>query len=179
MEFKSWLGRAASYRPPLHVCLAYLLVCTMLATGLSFSRYAVADSDSDAAQVAAGALRVSGTSSARFDLDCNQSESPSQSYTFTVRNRDGGKTSQVAIEYDIVVGLSQALPDGVTMGLDNSSGSKSSNGKTYTFSGGTFAARTSSTQSQTLTITADADEVTGSSPYQLELTISVLAEQVD
>lgn len=177
MEFKSWLGRAASYRPPLHVCLAYLLVCTMLATGLSFSRYAVADSDSDAAQVAAGALRVSGTSSARFDLNCNNSTLPSQSYTFTVRNRDGGKTSQAAIEYDIVVRLSQALPDGVTMKVDGYLGKGS--GTTYTFSGGTFAAGSSDSNTHTLTITADADEVTGSSAYHLDLTISVLAEQVD
>ena len=56
---------------------------------------------------------------------------------------------------------------------------KYSGGAKGTVSGGSFAARTSSTQSHTLTITADADEVTGSSPYQLELTISVLAEQVD
>lgn len=176
MEFKSWLGRAASYRPLLHVCLAYLLVCTMLATGLSFSRYAVADSDSDAAQVAAGALRVSGSGNETFDLDCNKGTT-SQSYSFTVHNRDGGKTSQAAIEYDIVVGLSQALPDGVTMTLDGHTGSGS--GTKYTFSGGTFAAGSSDSNTHTLTITADADEVMGSSAYHLDLTISVLAEQVD
>ena len=176
MEFKSWLGRAASYRPPLHVCLAYLLVCTMLATGLSFSRYAVADSDSDAAQVAAGALIVSGGGNKTFDLDCNNG-STSQSYTFTVTNQAGGKTSQVAIEYDIVVRLSQALPDGVTMKVDGYLGKGS--GTTYTFSGGTFAAGSSDSNTHTLTITADADEVTGSSAYHLDLTISVLAEQVD
>ena len=176
MEFKSWLGRAASYRPPLHVCLAYLLVCTMLATGLSFSRYATTDGDSDAAQVAAGALSVSGGGNKTFDLDCNNG-STSQSYSFTVHNRDGGKTSQAAIEYDIVVGLSQALPDGVTMELDGQTGYASRT--TYTFSGGTFAAGSSDFNTHTLTITADTDEVTGSSAYHLDLTISVLAEQVD
>lgn len=168
--------QAKGHRPPLHVCLAYLLVCTMLATGLSFSRYATTSGAYDTAQVAAGALSVSGSRSAAFDLDCNDGTT-SRSYTFTVTNQDGGKASQVAIEYDIVVKLSQALPHGVTMKLDGQTGYAS--GTTYTFSGDTFAAGKNSSKQHTLTITADANKVTGSEPHDRTITISVQAEQID
>lgn len=167
--------QAKGHRPPLHVCLAYLLVCTMLATGLSFSRYATTNGSSDTARTAAGALSVSG-SSTTFHLDCNNG-STSRAYTFSVANWDGGKTSQVALKYDVVVKLSQALPHGVTMKLDGRTGYAS--GTTYTFSGGTFAAGKYNSHNHTLTITADAGEVEGSSAYNLDLTISVQAEQID
>ena len=40
-----------SRKLPLHVYLAYLLVCTLVTTGISFSRYATADSGTTNLQV--------------------------------------------------------------------------------------------------------------------------------
>lgn len=178
MNFKSWLHRrTAAYRPPLHVCLAYLLVCTMLTTGLSFSRYTSTNGTSDTARVAAGALHVSGSSSATFKLDCNDETTPEDEYTFTVINKDGGKISQVALKYNVVVELSEPLPTGVTITLDGKPGTK--NGKSYTFFGGTFASGDSDSNRHTLTITADSGEVVGDSTYHRDLTIYVQAEQID
>lgn len=178
MELRSWRGRSRRRicRPPLCVCLTYLLVCTALATGLSFSRYAAVGADQDQARVAVGILSAAGADGT-LELDCGLERAPSGEYRFTVTNQENGVVSQVAVGYEVVVELTEPLPDGVTISMDGTAGAGS--GKTYTFSCGAFAAGIPETAEHVLTIEAVREEVTLGGPYYGELSISVRAAQID
>lgn len=146
-----------------HVCLAYLLVCTLLFTGISFSRFASTRASSDTARVAAGVIA---TPEGNWDDTTN-------TYTFTVSNYKGNTTSEVAIAYDVVVELDKALPQGVTMELDGKS--VSSDGTTYTFqNAGTLVAGKSQANEHTLTFSGSTTEMSS-----IDVTVSVIAQQID
>lgn len=150
---------------PAHICLAYLLVCTLLFTGVSFSRFASTRASSDTARVAAGVIATQG----------GTWDTITKTYTFTVFNTENGKTSEVAIAYDVVVKLNKALPDGVTISLDGTRNPPE--GTTYTFhNAGVLVARTSSSNTHTLTFTGT-DEITNTTEIQVD--ISIRAQQIN
>ncbi|MEE0509694.1 MAG: hypothetical protein UDG94_00520 [Peptococcaceae bacterium] len=158
---------------PPYVYLGYLLLCTLLVTGVSFSSYLSQASGSDSARVAAGAISITTVSGSSVTLD-NTNGPASGDLTFTVSNINAGAVSEVAIRYDIVIQAD--LPAGVTMTLDGKRGSQS--GDTYTFSNmGTFAAGEERTFSHTLTFTGDFTAINDSSTSNID--ISVQAEQID
>lgn len=157
---------------PPYVYLGYLLLCTLLVTGVSFSSYLSQTSGSDSARVAAGAISITNDSGSPVTLDNNGPAS--DSLTFTVSNINAGAVSEVAIRYDIVIQAD--LPAGVTMTLDEKTPSQS--GDTYTFSNmGTFAAGEERTFSHTLTFTGNFTAI--NAPSTSNIKISVQAEQID
>lgn len=165
-------------RLPVHVYLAYLLVCTLLLTGVSFSRYISSASGRDNARVAAGVVTV------RYDDNTNNIEMirPSndgvrtERFNFSVSNG----VSEVAIRYDVVVTLDQALKNGVTMQLDDGTGSVSDDKKTYTFpNAGTFEAGVSGTKTHTLSFAGDFDTILPGTDDTYQIEIAIRSQQID
>lgn len=165
-------------RLPVHVYLAYLLVCTLLLTGVSFSSYITSANGSDNARVAAGVVTV------HYDDNTNNIEMTRPSndgvrterFDFSVSNG----ASEVAIRYDVVVTLDQALKNGVTMQLDGGTGAISDDKKTYTFSNaGTFAAGVGSTKTHTLSFAGDFDTIHPGTDDMYQIKIAIRSQQID
>lgn len=157
---------------PLPVWLAYLLVCTLLLTGVSFARYTTTANGGDTARVAAGRIEVQCNQDTTLVLDTNTSET---SLLFSVSNPG----AEVAIRYDVEVKLDTPLPAGVTLTLDGTSG-QTEGGKRYIFSQmGCFAPGTLDIQSHTLVVAANFDESNTVETLEIPVTISVCAEQID
>ena len=159
---------------PLHVYLIYLLVCTFLLTGVSFSRYISSANGSDSACVAAGIVIVTHDSNTAIELNRPSDDGEmTQSFNFEVSNHD----SEVAIRYDVVVKLDDAMPTGVTMTLDGEPCSENI-GNTYVFSNmGEFEAQKTETRFHTLSFSGDYQKIQEQS--EREIILSVQAEQID
>lgn len=150
-------NKPAPRRLPLAVYLAFLLVAALAFTGASAASYKTEASGSDSARVArfvVAAKPIVGQSES-LTLD---SENKSATYKFTVSNNEDGKVNETATQYDVVVTLPQALPNGVSLTLkkDNKEVSHTTADNTkYTFKDvGTFPAGTEQTDNLTLTFTA-------------------------
>ena len=165
----------------LPVCLMYLLLCTLVFTGFTFSRYISGAQGQEKGQVAAGVVIVSHDPDATSIVMKRPSNDgiKSESFSFTVSNQGTGSPSEVAIKYDIVVTLKESLPDGVSMKLDEEvSPQVSPDGLTYTFSNaGTFEANNADKHSHMLTFSGDFGTISKNSVT--DLTLSVQAEQID
>lgn len=164
---------------PLPVWLAYLLVCTLLLTGVSLARYITTADGSDAARVASGLVTVSydeHNTSFLMDAPSNYSELQKSEFTFEVSNG----TSEVAIQYDVVVTLNEPLVDGVAMTLDEKKGTETDEGKQYEFANvGTFAAGENKTDTHTLSFTGDFMEIPSGTDNTYNIQISIRSRQVD
>lgn len=169
-------------RLPLSAWLSYLLIATLLFTGVSFSRFAATASVSDSVTVAG--FGISGAEVTTADtLSIEMPGSPTTSYIFTVSNVANSKVSQVSMRYKILLTFPQALPDGVSVSLaptssplDPCSFSKSNN--TYTFTAfSDFAAGVSATHSYTLSFTGDSSLSEDS--LLKGITVKIAAEQID
>lgn len=159
-------------RLPLSVWLTYLLVCTLLFTGVSFSRYSTSADGTDTARTAAGRIEVQCSQDTTLALDADTQEA---FLVFSVSNPG----AEVAIRYDVEVKLDEPLPAGVTLTLDDNSSQPEADNR-YLFSQvGCFAPGTPDTQSHTLKVTANFDECTTAGTQEIPVTISVCAEQID
>lgn len=168
-------------RLPLSAYLSYLLITTVLLTGVSTSKFASTHSISDNARIAVVELagdKVDGQSTA---LDVGESivdpNALVTSYSFYVTNQ----SSEVALEYSIVVTLPKALPAGLTMTMtpdgEAAEEAASVQNNTYLFSGSTFQAGVTEQHTYTLTFT-----VTGDIAQEDTLTdikIAATAEQIN
>lgn len=161
---------------PLHVYLSYLAVCALLFTGVSFSSYLFTANGEDAARAAAGIVVVAHDLNTTIPLEPSpDSNQISSQFNFSVSNN----TSEVAIRYDVVVTLDQALPDGITMQLDGKPCSGNVN-NTYTFLNiGSFEAGTMKSFPHQLTFTGDFDTYNTPGEADFQIKISVFAEQID
>lgn len=165
-------------RLPIYVYLGYLLICTLLLTGVSFANYVSTSTASDSACVAKGMVTVSYDES-KTEIEMSGPSDhggvTESSFTFDVTNND----SEVAIRYDVVVTLEESLPDGVTMKLDGKNGEVEDN-NIYTFSNmGTFQAGVNDIKTHTLSFTGDFSiyQTVGEFSYPVE--ISIRSEQID
>lgn len=163
-------------RLPLHVYLAYLLVCTFLLTGVTFSRYISSANGSDSARAAAGVVTVSYDDSTALEM------TPPYDYGVQERNfqfQVSNVNSEVAIRYDVVVTLDTPLASGVTMTLDGKECSGNAN-NTYTFSGmGTFEADVSATKTHTLSFEGDFGTISAGTNDTYQVEISIRSQQID
>lgn len=163
---------------PLPVWLAYLLVCTLLLTGVSLARYITTADGSDAARVASGLVTVSyGENTTQMEMVRPPDDGVlTEDFKFTVSNN----SSEVAIRYDVVVTLDKALGEGVTMTLDEKKGTKTDEGKQYEFANvGTFAAGENKTDTHTLSFTGDFMEIPSETDNTYNIQISIRSRQVD
>lgn len=163
---------------PLPVWLAYLLVCTLLLTGVSLARYITTADGSDAARVASGLVTVD------YEENTTQMEMVrpwddgvlTEDFKFTVSNN----SSEVAIRYDVVVTLDKALGEGVTMTLDEKKGTKTDEGKQYEFANvGTFAAGVDQTNTHTLSFAGDFNTIESGTDDNYDIQISIRSRQID
>lgn len=165
---------------PLSVWLAYLLVCTLLLTGVSFARYTVTNSGDDTARAAAGQVTVDWADNTNITLAASSTDGAEASYTFSVSNNG----SEVAIQYDVVVTMQEPLPQGVTMKLDGESCTKSdeSTGEAvYEFSDvDIFEANGDRTNNHILTFAKESGSSTsGTENKEYNIQIAVRAQQID
>lgn len=162
---------------PLPVWLAYLLVCTLLLTGVSFARYITTASGSDAARVAAGLVTVDYDDTNEIKLVRPSTDGLlTENYKFTVSNG----SSEVAIRYDVVVTLDKPLNSGVTMTLDGQPGTETDGEKQYEFTNmGTFAAGENDTYTHTLSFTGDFGTIRPGTEDTYDIKISIRSQQID
>ncbi|MGI5958072.1 MAG: hypothetical protein ACOX60_01470 [Massiliimalia sp.] len=162
----------------LPVSLIYLIVCTLLWTGVSFSSYISSANGSDKARVAAGIVSVSHNSNIVIELKCpddGADKTVTNQFNFSVSNG----ASEVAMQYDVVVTLDKALPNGITMKLDGKPYSGNT-GNQYTFSNaGTFEANKHQSIPHQLTFIGNFDEYKTPGIAEFPITISVYTEQIN
>lgn len=161
---------------PFYVYLSYLVMCTLLLTGVSFSRYISIANGNDSAHAANGGVSVNCDSNMVIEMDYPRdgNEIIKQFY-FSVSNN----VSDVAIQYDVVVTLEKELPAGITMQLDGKPCSGNSE-NIYSFSNmGVFEAGTVKSIVHELTFTGNFDVYKTLGEVEFPINISVYAEQVD
>lgn len=159
---------------PLPVYLSYLVVCTLLLTGVSFSRYISQGGSNDSTRVAAGGITVSYADHVTVEMERPVSDQiQTEKFSFCVSNN----VSEVAVKYDVLVTVDQILPEGIIMNLDGIPCSSNS-GNTYIFADkGIFAAGESKTYTHTLSFSGDYQII--QEQAERNITISVQAEQID
>ncbi|MDY4173364.1 MAG: hypothetical protein SOY17_11535 [Evtepia sp.] len=166
-------------RLPFHVWLTYLLICTLLATGVSSARYVSTSTAGDSTRTAVLAVNASSSGSGNtLTIDKNNQ---SAGYSFTVANEDNGTVCETTLQYDVIVELSNPLPADVSMELASDDGvtvvPDNMTGNTCTFSDvGIFEAGIEENDSYTLVF-----QTTGSPSVScvINADVSVRAEQID
>lgn len=164
-------------RLPLHVYLAYLLVCTLLLTGVSFSRYISTANAGDSARVAKGVVTVSYDENTELKLERPTDDGTlTENFQFHVSN----SVSEVAIRYDVVVTLDKALGNGVTLTLDGRPGTVKNGGIEYEFPNmGIFAAGVSDSKTHTLSFAGDFMEIPSGTDDTYSIQIAIRSQQID
>ena len=128
-----------------------ILFVTLLASasGVSFAKNFSSSTGGGIAQVSALIIDLRVSSSDNLTIDCGQ-EITTAEYNFTVTNTKDGKTAETSFKYDVIVMLPEALPQGISITVDGTSGT-ASDGKTVTFTEvGRFAAGNSQTHNHSL-----------------------------
>lgn len=164
---------------PLSACTAYLLVCTLLLTGVTVSKYTILSNDDDSAKAAGSEITVSG-SVWSGEIVYGKGEKNDFQYNFSVK----GET-EVAMEYDVIVDLGGELPEGMEMTLDGtrdgiSEAEYDDNEGKYVFeNAGIFEAGETEEIKHTLKLEAIPERMNNESRIFENISISLLAEQVD
>ena len=155
-----------------------LVILLAAASGVSFAKNLSSSNGGDSAQVSGFIIDLRGSSSDNLTIDCGQ-KITTAAYNFTVTNTKDGKTAETSFKYDVIVTLTEALPEGVSITVDGTAGTASSDRKKITITDvGRFAAGTSQTHDHTLTFSV-VDESFLSRDYVFANTsVSVRAEQV-
>ena len=174
-QSRAHTAEQAKRRLPVNAYLAFLLLCALLFTGVSFARYVATGGAGDGARVAAFVVSANAPSGG-LELNCDTGPYV-QSRSIWVTNTSGGKTSKVAMRYDVIVTLDSALPAGVTLTLDGNAGIPL--GNTYTFlNAGVLAGGTSQTNPHTLTFSAPNPSIV-TSGATVAVSVSVQAQQIN
>ncbi len=123
-----------------------IILCAVVTTGLTRAKLRSSASGSTNAEVAAFIADTYTHVPLELDLD----KRLQVEYRFVMKNNDGGKASEVALKYDLVIELPEPLPEGVTMEIwteesgtpkTQMSSTVSEDKKTYTFANaGSFEA---------------------------------------
>lgn len=157
------------------ILLAILLAA---ASGVSFAKNLSSSSGGDSAQVSGFIMDLRGSSSNYLKLDCVQGITTA-AYNFTVANTKDGKTAEISFRYDVIVTLPEALPEGVSVTVDGTAGTASSDRKKITITDvGRFAAGTSQTHDHTLTFSVVDKGLLLRDYVFANTSVSVRAEQV-
>ena len=108
------------------VIFCLVLVSTYMMSGL-YARYISSGRGDDTARVAKFDVKAQGGSDVTISV--SDTEADTGAYTLTVTN-----DSEVAVRYDIVITLNQALPNYLAVSLNDTAPSVSDDKKTLTFS---------------------------------------------
>ena len=157
------------------ILLAILLAA---ASGVSFAKNLSSSSGGDNAQVSVLIIDLKGSSSDNLTIDCGQGITTA-AYNFTVANTKDGKTAEISFRYDVIVTLPEALPEGVSVTVDGTAGTASSDRKKITITEvGRFAAGTSQTHDHTLVFSVVDKGLLLKDYVFANTSVSVRAEQV-
>lgn len=169
--------------------ISILCLCVVVVvTGVTLSKMVSTAAGSANAEAAAFIVEASGAVDEGIVLDCKTQRPQIGTYAFDVTNAKDGKAADVAMKYDVVITLKQALPSGLSMTIPTKdgelSGTASSDGLTYTFSSPewVFDAGTVQTHSHTVKITAQEeiiDATWGSTISLAKISVGIHAEQLD
>ena len=157
-------------------CICLMAAAITLAVGITLAKMVSTAGGSNYAQVAAFIVEAEATDGETLIIDCIGTKPYTADYSFTVTNTKAGKTAEVSMQYDVIVTLPEALPEGITMELDNGSIPPIINGNIYTYShAGTFSVGNLETHTHTLMFSTDSNE-----DIRLrKFIVSVHAEQID
>ena len=158
----------------LPVYLGYLVVCTLLLTGVTFSSFLARTNASAGAAVAGCNVVVNGTTVEGATITYGEAQDNTYTYSFSVLGE-----SEVALSYDVVVKCGGSLPDGVSLTLDGKD-PVYQNGAYVFLDAGTLEAGTNgSATAHQLEFFVDHDVAKDQQLRAgLNATISVLAEQI-
>lgn len=161
------------------VCILLITAIATLIVGITLAKMvSTAGGGSDGAQVAAFIVETSGQANQNLAIDYDEAITEVQ-YPFAVTNQKDGRISEVSMQYDVIVTLPGALPDGVTVTLDGTGGTVSEDKTRYTFSNrGSFQAGQDKANQHTLKFTVDPWAVTGMYHFP-KIDISIHTEQTD
>lgn len=149
-------------------------ITTSIVTTLTLSKYQTIIESSDNARVAMFVVEAFGSDIDNFEIDCN-AEIPIATYDITVTNAKNSVVSEVAIKYDIIVEFSTALPNEMTISIDNET--YSGGQTTYIFEDiGNFTAGNQASRTHTLKIVASSNV---KDDYDGTVKLRVSAEQLD
>lgn len=163
-------------RFPFYVYLGYLLVCTLLLTGVSFSRYVSTAEEKDSGCVAAGMMNVTCDSDKVIEITPPiEGHEITDSFIFRVSN----KLSEVAFDYEVIVTLDEKLPDGITMEMDGKAFQQTDSKNYKLEQAGTFEAGKQENKVHTISFTGDYQSGGVDKESQRQITIVVRAEQID
>ena len=164
---------------PMLVAVCLLLVSLMCISGITLASFTSAATGTDTVKIASFAVDAAKNTTDDLSINCNTGANTA-SCDFTVRNTKNGKTSEVDMQYSVLITLPSALPNGLSMTIDGISGTESTDGKVYAFtdSGWQFRAGTAATKTHTLTFTADPSVLDKNANFS-NIGISVTAEQVN
>lgn len=158
-----------------------LLMVVVAISGFAYSKMQTRDGGGDSARVARYIVSASAVSSGtEMKINCNDADQDLvATYVFTVSNNENGSVSELDTGYNVIVTLDTELPEGVTAVVDDVAGTVSSNGKKITFSSSSWVmqARVATTNTHTLTFTADPTIVTEN--FNIKVAVKIHTEQIN
>lgn len=166
-----------------------IILCWTCALSSVLANYMVADSADAYARIAVFEMVSQKTSGdAYMELTLNSKTSASKSQVYVVQNYNGTQTSEVAMNYKVIVQVGSQLPRGATLTLNDENQTINfadrtpsvSNGiYTYTFEGYSFEANKQTARKFTLTLTVNNNDGTAVSTYKdpVNITVHVIANQ--
>ena len=105
------LNKKRHFKPlPLKVYLLYLIVATLIFTGVTLSRYSAEITASDTARVAVAVAQMWETEDAEDVLDANAADDDYR-YKLSVSNKNGDLTAEVTLTYTIHVTIVGPYPN--------------------------------------------------------------------
>lgn len=162
---------------PFPVYLSYCLIIALLLTSVTSARYLSSMSGSDNADVAKWVVDVKYDSLDKVEMERPSNDGPKEEkYSFYVKNFKGNVVSEVALQYDIIITLDNALPNGVTIKLNNKELSFDNN-KCILNDVGIIPALTPTSIDYELSFIGDFDIIC--SNYTRNISIQVDAQQID
>ena len=156
------------------------LLATFLTTasGVSFAKKLSSSSGGDNAQVSSLIVDLWGSSSDNLTIDCGQGVTAA-AYNFSVTNTKDGKTAEMSFRYDVIVTLPEAFPQGISITVDGTSGTVSSDEKTVTFTDvGRFEAGNPQTHDHTMVFSVVDASFLSKDYVFTNTSVSVRAEQI-
>lgn len=167
-------------RLPLSAYLSYLLVATLMFTGVSFSKFATTASGSDSARVAYVVVAASGEEKSQKNVVDAAKDIPYE-YCVKVSNIKDGKVSEVALAYTIYVDLPDGFPGEVNISISDTTTDPITTtggaGVLKFVSSKTLPAGDEQHNEHIITISGTDDVSEGAD--NLELCIRIKAEQID
>lgn len=162
-----------------------LIICLLMViaavSGFAFSRMQTNDGGGDSARVAQYIVSASAVSAGSdMKINCNDTNQDlSAAYVFTVSNTENGSVSELDTAYSVVVTLDAALPEGMTAEIEGITGAVSNGGKKITFSSSSWVmqAGVATTNTHTLTFTADPAIVTEDT--DIKIAVKIHTEQIN